>query len=424
MWVRVSLTAAGSALAVLPLLGAGLPQQPSTPAPAAAHRLLQAPAAPIPPLTAYTDRGFAGPWQSFGAGVFDAARQELGAAGNDMITSLRVATGYRALACAEGGSGDRTNAGSLGVCRYFDAGVHDYVGADLNDRISLLAVFGAPVRGAAATVYQGARFAGNSLRLGAGGFESTVGDLERVAGSIRSIKVAEGHRVVMCDKDGTAATTDLGLCRLFTQGQHASVGADLERKVSLIAVGAPALIATNGIAMTGDAQQMDAGIFQASTGQLAAVGDNAITSLQIADGYHVLACRDDAPSAQTGLGICRAFGAGEHDLTGTRLDNSISLVAVQAGTSSGAALAAYRDRSFVGTYSSYGPGIYTAAELGPVGNDAITSLRLTGQARAVLCEHDATTWREAGTCQLFTAGEHSYVGAELNDRTSLIAVAS
>lgn len=376
------------------------------------------------PMVAYADRNFAGARQSYGAGVFDAAKKELGAVGNDSITSLYVASGYRAVACDNGGSSGKVNEGSLGTCRYYDAGLHSFVGNELNDKISLLTVMGKPVRGTSVTAYQDVKFGGTALPIGAGGFGAVNGSLS-MNDSVKSLKITDGWRVVACDDDAKpgTASADLGKCRLFRGGEHTSVGGDMEKKISLLAVGAPALVATADAGQKGALQRFNPGVHTALAGQLSAVGNDAISSLLVGDGWRAVGCRNDStgPSGQGDLGLCRMFGPGEHNLGGSPLNDGISTITVLAGPASGDLLHAYADRDYKGATSTFGPGLYTAQNLGPVGNDAISSLRLPGIGRALLCEDDSG--QNLGTCRLFVKSDHLFVGGDLNDKVSLIAIA-
>lgn len=377
------------------------------------------------PLVAYADRNFTGAKQSYGTGVFDAAKKELGVVGNDAITSLYVASGYRALACDNGGSEGNVNKGSLGACRYFDAGLHQFVGGDLNDKISLLAVMGKPVKGTAVTAFQNTKFTGTSLPLGSGGFGQVAGNLSTLADSVKSLKVTDGYRVVACDNDAKpgTATLDLGKCRLFRGGEHATVGGDMEKKISLIAVGAPPLVAGSDANMGGLLQSFNPGVYTGLANELATVGNDKISSLRVGDGWKVVGCRNDStgPTGQGDLGQCRMFGAGEHNLGGNALNDAVSTLVVQAGPASGNLLNVYADRDFKGATATFGPGVYTAADLAPVGNDAVSSLRVPGAGRAVLCDNDSG--QNLGTCRLFVKSDHLFVGGDINDKTSLIALA-
>ena len=57
--------------------------------------------------------------------------------GNDSISSLKVAAGHRAVACA---NGTKPTVLDVAPCRYFGAGDYALLGTDLNDQISLVAV--------------------------------------------------------------------------------------------------------------------------------------------------------------------------------------------------------------------------------------------------------------------------------------------
>lgn len=436
MWMRRSLLiAAGTASVLLPLTAAGAAPDP-------------VPAAPEPtvpdavfPLVAYTEPGLGGASQAFGSGVFDAGSGGLGAVGDDAISSLRVAEGYRVLACDRTAEQSIGAVDGLGACRYFDAGWYDRTGGGLNDRISLLTVVAAPEPGTGVTVYGEPGFAGGTLRLGPGRHEADTGDFARLD-TVGSLKVEPGHQAVLCDspRSTAVASGNPGLCEIFGAGEHAEVGA-LTGVASLVMIGGSAVTAyaepapsgpapitpvqdvVAGVpAAAGAAQEFGGGIFQASTGQLAQVGNDAITSLRVGAGWRVLACGDDHAAPAT-LDDCTLFEAGRHDLTGTALDDGISLLAVSAGPASGDLLTAYDDQGLQGLAGGFGPGMYGAADLGPVGNDAISSLRLLPGARAVLCADEDAAPGGLGDCRLFAAGDHLYVGKDLNDKTSLLAVA-
>ncbi|GIG00488.1 hypothetical protein [Catellatospora citrea] len=423
MWIRRSLlAAAGTAYALLPLTAAA-----GAPAPVP---VVPEPAVPdaVYPLVAYADPKLGGASQTFGAGVFDAGSGGLGAIGDDAVSSLRVGVGFRVLACDRTAAQSADAVDGLGSCRYFDAGWYDRIGGGLDDHISLLTVVAAKETGQGVTVYGEPALSGGKLRLGPGRYEASAGDLDRLD-AVRSLAVADGHQAVLCDSDRTTAGTTAtaggnpGLCRVFGPGEHPSVGVGLDGTVSLIAVGGPAVTAADGPALAGAVQSFGPGVHQAAAGHLAPVGNDAISSLHVAAGHRVLACADDQ-AAPAALGECTLFGSGLHELAGTGLDNGVSLLAVSAGPSTGQVLTAYADGGLTGASGGFGPGMFAAADLGTVGNDAISSLRLAEGGRAVLCEHDETAPGEVGACHLFTAGDHASVGKALNDQTSLIFVAS
>ncbi|GAA1398328.1 hypothetical protein [Catellatospora coxensis] len=415
MWIRRSLlAAAGTAYGLLPLTAAAGAPVPGAPEPTVPDAVY--------PLVAYVEPKLGGASQAFGAGVFDADSGGLGAVGGDAVSSLRVAEGFRVLACDRTAARSADAVDGLGPCRYFDAGWYDQVGGGLDDRISLLTVVAAKETGQGVTVYGEPALSGGKLHLGPGRYEAAAGDLDRLD-AVRSLAVADGHRAVLCDSDRSTATAsgNPGLCQIFEPGEHPSVGG-LDGMISLIAVGGPAVTAADGPALAGTVQTFGPGVHQAAAGQLTPVGNDAISSLRVAAGQRVLACADDhvAPAV---LGECALFASGVHELAGTGLDDGISLLAVSAGPSTGQVLTAYADGGLTGSSGAFGAGMFAAVDLGAVGNDAISSLRLAEGGRAVLCEHDATAPGEVGACHLFTAGDHATVGKALNDQTSLIFVA-
>lgn len=396
------------------------------------YRVRYAPqATDVAPLVAYQSAGFTGRSQVFGTGVFEGPKGEMAAVGEDMISSLRVAPGFRVVVCESSSGPGRTNAGNLGLCRYYGPGQHTGVGDDLNDRISLVAVLAGPSTPRAAVAYRGSKFTGTSQSLGVGGYETVAGELGEVA-TISSLQVSPGHRSVVCDHDRSSGinTGALGLCRFFAAGKHATVGSDLERKISLVAIGGPALTAFRDSRYTGPSQRFGPGMYEAKRNQLGAVGNDAITSLRVARGYRVVACRHDSKGHNNGgnLGLCRYYGPGAHDLVGTDPNDDISTLVVLAGPSGDPKLTGYRDRDHSGVKKDFGVGIYEGVrkELTPVGNDEISSLRIATGYRAVVCSEDSyrrVNKGSLGLCRYYGAGGHEYVGNDLNDKISLISVA-
>ncbi|MFD0593335.1 PQQ-dependent sugar dehydrogenase [Catellatospora coxensis] len=328
--------------------------------------------------------------------------------------------GYRAVAC----DGPAT-APDLGGCRYFGPGEHGALG-DFNDKISSLAVFGGPVEGKGVLGYGETGLKGAAQPLGAGMHESVAGELSGgESTSISSLKVGAGYRLIACDKDRSAGA-DLGVCRILGSGDHATVGA-LNDKISLIGVVGPPLTVFSEAKAKGKSQSFETGVYEGTRGELAEVGNDAITSLRLEPGYRAVACAGDG-STGTGLatlGRCRSFPPGEHTLTGTDLDDAISLLLVSGTPVQGANVTVYSDQAFEGGESALGLGIFEASrdELGEAGNDDISSLKVAPGHRAVACEHGTKpVVLDVGICRYYKAGDVTFVGADVNDKFSLIAV--
>ncbi len=84
------------------------------------------------PVRAYASTDSSGPRQDLGRGVFRAARGHLADVGNDTISRLEVADGYKVLA--------RDDSDGDGACRLLGPGSHDLGDTPLGDEISFLQV--------------------------------------------------------------------------------------------------------------------------------------------------------------------------------------------------------------------------------------------------------------------------------------------
>ena len=181
----------------------------------------------------------------------------------------------------------------------------------------------------------------------------------------------------------------------------------------------------------GAAQSLSLGLHEAVKGELSAVGNDAISSLRVSAGYRVVVCAHDSLGRinTSDLGYCRFYGPGNHAYVGDELNDAISLISVQAGPSVGNDMSAFLHRDFGGRGSSFGIGHFEAVrqELGAVGNDAITSLRIVNGRRSIVCEHDSlgrTDVGSLGLCRFYGPGAYPYVGQDLNDKISLIIVSN
>ncbi|MEV4414888.1 PQQ-dependent sugar dehydrogenase [Catellatospora sp. NPDC049609] len=383
-------------------------------------RVRYAPKGTTSPVTLYADSAYQGESRGLGTGVFDAAAGAFGKVKDNTASSLKVAGGYRAVAC----DGAAT-APSLGTCRYFGAGEHSALG-DFNDKISSIAVFGGPVAGKGVVGYREPNLKGSAQQLGAGMHESIAGELAGGESTpISSLQVGPGYRLLACDKD-RAGAADLGVCRILGSGEHASLG-ELNGKVSLIGIVGPPVTVTSEAKGKGKAQSFEAGVYEGGKRELAEVGDNAISTVRVEPGYRLVACDGDGATGGGlgNLGRCRSFPAGEHALGGTDLDDAISLLLVDGDPVKGANVTAYADRDFKGGKSSLGTGIFEAARggLDGAGNDNISSLQVAAGHRAVACVNGTKpTVLDVGLCRYFAAGDYPYLGADLNDLVSLVAV--
>ena len=86
---------------------------------------------PTNPVTFYEHSNYAGKSQSFGIGTYRADKGQLNGVGNDKISSMRVPQGLKVRVCENEGGG---------LCKDFASGDYNYIGNDLNDKISYIEV--------------------------------------------------------------------------------------------------------------------------------------------------------------------------------------------------------------------------------------------------------------------------------------------
>lgn len=188
------------------------------------------------------------------------------------------------------------------------------------------------------TVYAEVNFGGAAQTVGTGIFDAAKGELNGVGdNAISSLKIPTGYNVIACRESSYATTRTfglggMGLCRYYAPGEAANVALDLDDQVSLLVVGTgpgqgPPIRAYRGIDFGGVTQTFPGnGLYEATKGDLATVGDNTISSLKIPPGYRALVCENDISSA-IDLGICRYYGGGEYRWV-FDLNDKISLIAL------------------------------------------------------------------------------------------------
>src|SRR5262249_40048863 len=151
-------------------------------------------------------------------------------------------TGFRVLVCS-GDSYGGINSGSLGLCRLYTEGNYSFVGADLNDQISLVAVGTAktPSSGTPLVARGDAKLGGPFELFGMGCYEAQRGELGRLPNdTLSSLSITDDVQVIACEHDGYGGRTNggnVGLCRLYGKGDQNFVGADMNDKTSMLIVG-------------------------------------------------------------------------------------------------------------------------------------------------------------------------------------------
>lgn len=217
--------------------------------------------------------------------------------------------------------------------------------------------------------------------------------------------------------DEPAATSEAALERRGTSpgGELDSAPAheevDLELAASTLAGSVIAYATSNG-SNSQPRQVFGPGVYRANRGELAGVGNDRARLLELAPAMRVRACQHETPAFDT----CKVY----ENLSGSNLR-----VQVAAGTSRldvRGLVVAYRDATYRGVAHGFEIGRHEVGlgDFGAVGNDTISSLRVTPGLSARLCSDDPEA-TVGYTCRTFTSSA-STVGASLNDRGSWLEV--
>ena len=139
------------------------------------------------------------------------------------------------------------------------------------------------------------------------------------------------------------------------------------------------------------------------------VGNDKISSIEIAPGYAVKACEHGS-----GGGECQTYTSSVN-LVGTNFNDQISYLEVFQNN----AVTVYADGNYNGVSWGIWPGIYDIQEIlnSSVGNDAISSIEITPGYIVKACQHGGG----GGVCQTYTSSV-DLAGTNFDDKISYVEV--
>ena len=260
------------------------------------------------PVTVYQNVNFGGSSLDIGEGDVSIAALRASSVGNDRISSIEIASGYQVVACR--------NSGFRGRCEFFTSDVLDLRDIDFNDVISSLRVSKVPT--GPVTVYRNVNFGGSSLDAGEG--DVSIADLRASSvgnDRISSIEIAPGYQVVACRNSGFR-----GRCEFFTNDVLDLRDIDFNDVISSLRISkvptGPVTVYRN---VNFGGSSLDAGEGDVSIADLRAssVGNDTISSIQIAPGYQVVACQNSRFR-----GRCETFSSNDLDLRDMGFNDVIS----------------------------------------------------------------------------------------------------
>ena len=264
------------------------------------------------PVTVYRNVNFGGSSLDIGEGDVSIAALRESSVGNDRISSIEIASGYQVVACR--------NSGFRGRCETFTSDVLDLRDIDFNDVISSLSVSKVPT--GPVTVFRNVNFGGTSFDADEG--DVSIADIRASSvgnDRISSIQIASGYQVVACQNSRFR-----GRCEFFTSDVLDLRDIDFNDVISSLRVSkvptGPVTVYQN---VNFGGSSLDAGEGDVSIEDLRAssVGNDRISSIQIAPGYQVVACQNSRFR-----GRCDTFTSNDLDLRDIGFNDVISSLRV------------------------------------------------------------------------------------------------
>ena len=214
----------------------------------------------------------------------------------------------------------------------------------------------------AVRLYQHRDYRGVSSLLGVGRWSAARDQLSIRDNTLSSFRVPRGRAIKVCDRsNGT------GTCLIY-KGNVRLMGAGMHDRTSFVEV-TPAVQIYRDRNFRGASERINIGTRTSS--QLARVGPEAMSSIRVPAGVVAKVCRRDGTS-------CTEYSRDTANLGGR--DNQagwIQVIPVATG---------YQHAYFRGGSRIFRPGYYyRGAALGAVGNNTLSSLRVTPGIRATVC---------------------------------------
>lgn len=304
-------------------------------------------------VTIYADANFQGASKGLDVGRYNSG--DLGI-GNDKLTSLRVASGYKVSLFSDGNySGPRM------VC------VRDtpYVGPNVNDKISSIIV--EPIGTPNVILYEDGNFQGWSAEIGPGSYNGGFG---LANDHISSAIIPSGYRVRMFVDGGfSGAMKDCYSDQADMGSFNDAVSSIIVDKIS----GAPQFVATVYDAQNfgGGSQQLVVGRYNVNQFGLK---DDTLSSIRVASGYKVTLFTDANYSGS------KVVCVRDTSYIGSSANDRVSSIIVEPiGTPN---VIIYTDENFCGWSAELGPGRYDGSF--GLSNDAISSAIVPDGYRLVL----------------------------------------
>ena len=291
----------------------------------------------------------------------------------------------------------------------FDPARAQAAARQIDQLVALYFPNGRPATTDVVTVYQDHDFTGIRVDLEPGTYGFAALESMGIGNDrISSIQVKDGYSVFACAHSTnescrtiSASTTSLGV---------------LNNTISFIEV-RKSTVTEPTVTIYGDNHfggvnvDLPVGVYKASELEAMRIGNDAISSIEVHDGYTVYACQHTARD-----GTCRSFS--DSAATLGLLNNQISYIEVNRSTISEPTVTVYGNDNYSGTNVDLAVGAYNLSDLESlgIGNDTVSSIRLHNGYSAYACQHGVG----GGVCRRYT--ESTPALGLLNNAISYIEV--
>ena len=262
------------------------------------------------------------------------------------------------------------------------------------------------------TLYGNCDFKGGSTAFGTGSFNKNK--LGKVGNdNASSLRVPQGFKVTLYEHDDKSGTS-----KTFTSDVKCLWNTDFNNKTTSLEVTRIEAEPSNMVTVYGDCKYK--GGFQTfSTGnfnknKLGDVRDNNASSLRVPAGYKVTLYDNNGRQ-----GTSKTFTSDVECLWNTDFNNkTTSLTVSKIGEEESGKVTLYGDCGYKGDSTAFSAGSFNKNQLGDVGNDDVSSLRVPKGYQVKLYEHDG----RKGTSKTYTSDVECLWNSGFNNKTTSLTV--
>jgi Ca2+-binding RTX toxin-like protein len=335
-------------------------------------------------VTFYENTMYGGNSLSLAPGNYN--QTDFGSLGNDKLSSLKIPEGLSVRLYAD---------------HYYQGKYKDYTSGniedvkDFNDLTSSIQI----IKGPSIETFRDTNYGGNSFRFAPGNYNQTdLGSLGYDA--LSSLKIPEGLSVRLYEYNSF-----LGKYKDYTSGNIEDVKDFNDLTSSIQIIQGPSIEIFQHDNYGGNSFRLAPGKY--NNIDLGSVGNDQLSSLKVPRGLTVILYEyGDFQGKQ------KVFNSGDYSSVGGDFNDQTSSIEVLPPAE------IFQHDNYGGNSFKLAPGKYNINDLGSVGNDQLSSLKVPRGLTVILYEYGDFQGKQ----KVFNSGDYSSVGGDFNDQTSSIEV--